>query len=82
MSTRYYIIDLINDEDDNIFETDEKDFYDQMKDNWQIARGEGDRVPKYRTMMHEFKTEADHEEAFNAFSFLKLTTMTPQEWGY
>ena len=29
--TRYYIIDLIaRDDDDIIWETDEKDFYDQM----------------------------------------------------
>ena len=80
--TRYYIIDLINDEDDNIFETNEKDFYDQMEDNYQIAKEEGDKVPAHKKMMNEFQREDNHEEAFNAFSFLKLTDMTPQEWGY
>lgn len=81
--TRYYIIDLIaDDSDDIIYETNEKDFYDQMEDNYQIAKEEGDKVPAHKKMMSEFQREDNHEEAFNAFSFLKLTDMTPQEWGY
>jgi len=81
--TRYYIIDLIaDDSDDIIFETNEKDFYDQMEDNYQIAKEEGDRVPDHEQMVEAYASEDNHEEAFNAFSFLKLTNMTPQEWGY
>lgn len=81
--TRYYIIDLIADDtDDIIFETNEKDFYDQMEDNYQIAKEEGDRVPDHEQMVEAYASEDNHEEAFNAFSFLKLTDMTPQEWGY
>ncbi len=81
--TRYYIIDLIaEDEDEYIWETDENDFYDQMEDNYQIANDEGDRVPDHEQMMKAYASEGNHEEAFNAFSFLKLTDMTPQEWGY
>ena len=81
--TRYYIIDLIaDDSDDIIFETNEKDFYDQMEDNYQIAKDEGDKVPDHEQMVEAYASEDNHEEAFNAFSFLKLTDMTPQEWGY
>jgi len=81
--TRYYIIDLIADDtDDIIFETNEKDFYDQMEDNYQIAKDEGDKVPDHEQMVEAYASEDNHEEAFNAFSFLKLTNMTPQEWGY
>lgn len=81
--TRYYIIDLIaDDSDDIIFETNEKDFYDQMEDNYQIAKDEGDKVPDHEQMVEAYASENNHEEAFNAFSFLKLTDMTPQEWGY
>ena len=81
--THYYIIGLVaDDEDEYIWETDEKDFYDQMKDNWHIAKDNGDAVPGYRNMINAYKHEHCHEEAFNAFSFLKLTNMTPQEWGY
>lgn len=81
--TRYYIIDLIADDiDDIIFETNEKDFYDQMEDNYQIAKDEGDKVPDHEQMVEAYASEDNHEEAFNAFSFLKLTDMTPQEWGY
>lgn len=81
--TRYYIIDLIADDtDDIIFETNEKDFYDQMEDNYQIAKEEGDRVPDHEQMVEAYASEDNHEEAFNAFSFLKLTDMTPQQWGY
>lgn len=81
--TRYYIIDLIaDDSDDIIFETNEKDFYDQMEDNYQIAKDEGDKVPDHDAMVKAYAEEENHEEAFNAFSFLKLTNMTPQQWGY
>lgn len=81
--TRYYIIDLIADDgDEYIWETDEKDFYDQMEDNYQIAKENGDSVPKHKQMMRGFTQDNNHEEAFNAFSFLKLTDMTPQQWGY
>ena len=81
--TRYYIIDLIaDDSDDIIFETNEKDFYEQMEENYQIAQEEGDRVPEHESMMKAYAAEDNHEEAFNAFSFLKLTDMTPQQWGY
>ena len=83
MDARYYIIDLVAREDDEyIWETTEEDFYQGVDENWHIAHDERDVVPKYRTMMREFKADADHEESFNAFSFLKLSTMSPQEWGY
>lgn len=87
--TKYYIIDFIPSPDwvdmdagYDIQEVNEKDFYESMQENYEVAKENGDSVPKKRAMMHDFKGEPNHEEAFNAFSFLKLTDMTPQQWGY
>lgn len=82
MKTRYYIIDLVSGYAEDITEVSEKEFYNSVHYNWQIAHECKDEVPKFRQMMREFKADKNHEEAFNAFSFLKLTTKSLKQWGY
>ena len=85
MEAKYYIIDLIPDDESKAYEVipvEETEFYDHMDENYDCAKDCGDVVPKKRTMLRDFENEPDHEEAFNGFSYLKLSTMTPEQWGY
>lgn len=83
---KYYILDFCPMCSDGAFEGEEvseKEFFDSLKYNYSVAKEYGDDVPSLRKLIKDIKNSLNFEtDSINAFSYLKLTTMTPEQWGY
>lgn len=82
---KYFLIDFICDNDDaySTEEVSKEQMVESMKVNYKIARENGDDVPSVRSELRRMLTSANYEaDIANGFGFLKLTSMTKEEWGY
>lgn len=79
--THFYYVDIeVNDE---IIEyKDEKEFFEGLTWNRDIAEEYGDEVDSEEELVKAFKSNDNYEESINGASFLKLTDTTLEEWGY
>ena len=84
--SKYYILDFIpmcSDSYMDVFEVSEKELIESLRYNHSVAKEYGDEVPSLRKTIKDLKSSLNYEaERMNAMGFLKLTTMTPAQWGY
>ena len=60
-----------------------EEFIESLTYNHDVAEEYGDDVPELDKVLKELEEKEDYEaDTMNGFGFLKLTNMTPQEWGY
>ena len=82
----YFIMDLCpmcSDYPFDGWEVSEKEFFESLKYNHSVAKEYGDDVPSIRKLIKEIKNSLNYEtDSINAFGYLKLTTMTTEQWGY
>ena len=61
----------------------EKELIESLRYNHSVAKEYGDEVPSLRKTIKDLKSSLNYEaDRMNGFGFLKLTTMTPEQWGY
>lgn len=84
--SKYYLIDFIPSDSSSWMEMEEvseKEFFESLRYNYSVAKEYGDEVPSIRKTIRDMKSMLNYEaDRMNAFGFLKLTTMTPAQWGY
>ena len=84
--SRYYLLDFIpmcSDSYMDVYEVSEKELIAEIKFNHSVAKENGDRVPSLRQTIKTLRNSLNFEaDIMNAMGFLKLTTMTPEQWGY
>lgn len=83
---RYFLLDfapMCSDYAFEVYEATEEELIESIRFNHSIAKENGDSVPSLRKTIKELKSKLDYEaDTMNGMGFLKLTTMTPEEWGY
>jgi hypothetical protein len=80
---RFYYIDEIAGPDDEEYQAydDEADFFEGMLWNRDVAKEYGDKVPPIKELKELFTMNANAEsESINGAHFVKLTTMTIEEY--
>ena len=81
--TKYYIYDTVANDGDipySEFKT-EKDFYDSLEYNYDIAKEYGDEVEDtFEEVKKSFEENADYEDTYNAFTYIKLTSTSLEEY--
>ena len=84
--SKFYILDfapMCADFWMEVTEVTEEELIDSLTFNHGVAVDNGDEVPSLESIISELKNSEDYEtERLNAFGFLKLTNMSPEEWGY
>lgn len=84
--SKYYILDFCPMMSDYSFEgceVSEKEFFESLRYNHSVAKEYGDDVPSIRKIIKDLKSSLNYEtDSINAFGYLKLTTMTTEQWGY
>lgn len=84
--SKYYILDFIPMCSENYMEVSvvsEKELIESLRYNHSVAKEYGDEVPSLRKTIKDLKSSLNYEaERMNGFGFLKLTTMTPEQWVY
>lgn len=84
--SKYYLLDFLPMCSDNwmeVTEVTEKELIESIRYNHSVAKENGDVVPSLRKTIKDLKSSLNYEaDSMNAFGFLKLTTKTPEQWGY
>lgn len=79
--TKYYYIDLCDDGNVETYK-DDKEFFDGLLWNRDVAREYGDKVPSRKQLERDFKENDDFYTELNGAAFLKTTNTTLEDWGW